>query len=413
MSTHNDVGSIQSDLGKPSAVESAPSYRWTVLLLVWAAFVLSCVDRYAWGTIAAPVGQSLGISVAMLGAFSTAFYLGYATANLAGGPLTDLAGGRTALLMAMLPLGAATFCFGYVHTLAAGIAVQILMGLASGADYCAGLKLINAWFGRDKGRAIGIFATATSISIAVANAVVPTLTARFGWANAFHTLGIATAAVGVVAFIGTGRSPKNVSRERLTLGHLKALSRNRDFILLSIAGGAGLWGTIGFVSWANALMTKRFGFAPTVTGSVLTVVGVAAFFSKPLIGWASDLMPQYRRHLAVGCLSAFAIVLVVFGFCSTLTQFYLLAPFLGIAGYGYLAILIAQITNVAGATSAGSAAGISNAFWQLGGAIAPIAVGYTFASTGSFLYALVVVAMGPVLAAVTLLFMRNGNAVTP
>ena len=179
------------------------------------------------------------------------------------------------------------------------------------------------------------------------------------------------------------------------------------------SGCAGLWGTIGFVTWANALLTKHFGFAPAVSGGVLTVVGVAAFFSKPLIGWASDLMPRYRRHLAVGCLSTFAVVLLVFGFCSTLTQFYLVAPLLGIAGYGYLAILIAQITNVAGATSAGSAAGISNAFWQLGGAIAPIAVGYTFAGTGSFLYALVVVAMGPVIAAVTLLFMRRDNAATP
>ena len=413
MSTRSDVGSIQQDLMKPSVSEGLPGYRWRVLALVWAAFVLSCVDRYAWGTIAAPVGQSLGISVAMLGAFSTAFYLGYAAANLAGGPLTDLVGGRTALLMAMLPLGAATFCFGYVHTLAAGIAVQILMGLASGADYCAGLKLINAWFGRDKGRAIGIFATATSISIAAANVIVPALTTRYGWANAFHTLGIVTAAVGIVAFVGAGRAPTNVSRERLTVGHLKALSRNRDFILLSTAGCAGLWGTIGFVTWANALLTKHFGFAPAVSGGVLTVVGVAAFFSKPLIGWASDLMPRYRRHLAVGCLSTFAVVLLVFGFCSTLTQFYLVAPLLGIAGYGYLAILIAQITNVAGATSAGSAAGISNAFWQLGGAIAPIAVGYTFAGTGSFLYALVVVAMGPVIAAVTLLFMRRDNAATP
>ncbi|NPT38965.1 MFS transporter [Paraburkholderia xenovorans] len=410
MSTRNEFGPVKPDLTRSAVLEGSSAYRWRVLALVWSAFVLSCVDRYAWGTIAAPVGQSLGISVAMLGAFSTAFYLGYAAANLAGGPLTDLVGGRTALLMAMLPLGVATFCFGYVHTLAAGVAVQILMGLASGADYCAGLKLINAWFGRDKGRAIGIFATATSISIAAANAVVPALTARYGWATAFHALGIVTAAVGIVAFVGAGRSPKDVSRERLTLGHLKALSRNRDFILLSIAGGAGLWGTIGFVSWANALLTKHFGFAPAVAGSVLTVVGVAAFFSKPLIGWASDLMPRYRRHLAVGCLSAFAIVLVVFGFCSTLTQFYLVAPLLGIAGYGYLAILIAQITNVAGATSAGSAAGISNAFWQLGGAIAPIAVGYAFASSGSFLYALMVVAIGPVVAAVTLLFMRCTDA---
>lgn len=400
---------LEPDVADTSQSIHGSAYRWCILGFVWLAFVLSCADRYAWGTVAAPVGQTLGISVAMLGAFSTAFYFGYAAANLAGGPLTDIVGGRMALLAAMIPLGIATFCFGYVHTLSEGIAVQVLMGLASGADYCAGLKLINAWFVRDKGRAIGIFATATSISIAIANGVVPAITARFGWANAFHALGIVTIAVGVLAFLGTGKMPKNLPRERLRLAHLSSLTRNRNFLLLSLAGGAGLWGTIGFVSWANALMTKHFGFPATTAGSVMTIVGVAAFFSKPLIGWASDLMPGKRRLIAVCCLLLFAASLVAFGFCKGLTSFYVVAPLIGITGYGYMAILISQITTVAGATAAGSAAGISNAFWQLGGAIAPIVVGYVFATTGSFLYALVVVAIGPLVAAVTLLFMLSGE----
>lgn len=407
MGTRIPTSSVASDFSPHAGAHTSSRYRWNVLLFVWAAFVLSCIDRYAWGTIAAPVGQVLGIQIAMLGAFATAFYLGYAVANLAGGPLTDLIGGRAALLVAMIPLGIATFCFGYVTTLASGIVVQVFMGLASGADYCAGLKLINAWFGRDKGRAIGIFSTATSISIAAANMLVPALRTTYGWSNAFHILGVATAVVGILAFLGTGRAPAHATREKLTSGHLKGLACNRNFILLSVAGCAGLWGTIGFVSWANVLLTKHFGFTTAVSGGVLSVVGVAAFISKPLIGWISDLIPLHRRYLAIACLTLFAVVLVAFGACGTLTQLYLIAPLLGVAGYGYLAVLITQITNVAGKTSAGSAAGISNALWQLGGALAPIVVGLTFARTGSFLCALAVVAIGPVIGAVTLLFIRK------
>ncbi|MFX8156668.1 hypothetical protein ABTL03_19455, partial [Acinetobacter baumannii] len=63
-------------------------YRWVVLAVVWAAFLLSYVDRVAWSSVAAPVGHSLGLSVSMLGAFVTAFYIGYVLANIAGGILT-------------------------------------------------------------------------------------------------------------------------------------------------------------------------------------------------------------------------------------------------------------------------------------------------------------------------------------
>src|ERR1700728_1505904 len=52
----------------------APRYRWTILFCAWMAFMLSYVDRVAWSSVAAPVGQSLGLSVGMLGAFVTAFY---------------------------------------------------------------------------------------------------------------------------------------------------------------------------------------------------------------------------------------------------------------------------------------------------------------------------------------------------
>ena len=378
-----------------------------MLLFAWSAFVVTCIDRYAWGTIAATVGQSLGLSIGSLGAFTTAFYTGYAIANVVGGPLADLIGGRAALSLALAALGSTAFCFGYVSTLEMGILIQFVMGLASGADYCAGVKLINGWFRQDKGRAIGIFASATSISIIAANLIVPALTARVGWTVAFQILGVATVFVGLLVLVGTRGVPPHIPRERLSHAHLVALIRNRDFLLLSVAGGAGVWGIIGFVSWANALLTKHFGLTLQQAGGVMTIVGAAAFVFTPLVGWLSDLIPQHRRKMIVAWPCAFAVMLAIFGRCDTASEFRIIAPFLGIFAYGYLPMLITQITTLAGPTSAGSAAGFSNALWQLIGAIAPLAVGFTFAQTHSFLVAVLVVAVGPVVAAFTLLFVRS------
>ncbi|WP_315838288.1 hypothetical protein [Bradyrhizobium prioriisuperbiae] len=60
-------------------------YRWIILALAWLTFLISFVDRLAWGNVSIPVGQTLGMPVAALGIFVTAFYVGYVIANFVGG----------------------------------------------------------------------------------------------------------------------------------------------------------------------------------------------------------------------------------------------------------------------------------------------------------------------------------------
>src|SRR5258706_16097956 len=74
--------------------ESGSAYRWVILLVTWAAFLLSFIDRLAWGNVAVSVGASLGMSIAALGVFVTAFYVGYVTPNAIGGVFPPLLWGR-------------------------------------------------------------------------------------------------------------------------------------------------------------------------------------------------------------------------------------------------------------------------------------------------------------------------------
>ena len=101
--------------------------KWLALFIVWGAFLATYVLRTAWSTIAAPVGDSLGFSVAMLGSFVTAFYIGYVVANVLAGFFTDMFGGRTMLLVSLIPLAVLTYAFGHIETLMMGIIIQLLM----------------------------------------------------------------------------------------------------------------------------------------------------------------------------------------------------------------------------------------------------------------------------------------------
>jgi sugar phosphate permease len=390
-----------------TAADADSRYRWVVLFIVWAGFLLSYVDRVAWSSVAAPVGASLGLQVSMLGAFVTAFYVGYIIANIVGGILTDIIGGRAMLTLALIPLGLLTFGFGFAHSLWTGIAIQALMGLAAGADYSAGMKIIPAWFVKDRGRAIGFYTTATSLSVVLTNATVPTISQLYGWQNAFRLLGTITFVCGIVAWFILRDAPPgapNVSR-RLTKADVKNVLTSPTLILLAIAGFGGFWATVGFGAWANALMTKQYGISPVVAGSITACFGIGAVIAKPLLGWLSDLMRGGRKLISILCLGGFAVVLWIFGQCSTVTAFYIVAPILGVVGFGYTPVLMAQISDACGKNSAGSGAGLTNALWQTGSAMAPLAVGYFYGHSHSFEVAFATLAVGPIIAVIALLFL--------
>ena len=381
-------------------------YRWLVLFVVWGAFLLSYVDRVAWSSVAAPVGHTLGISVSMLGAFVTAFYIGYVIANVVGGILTDTFGGRATLTLALIPLGIATFAFGFTQSLTMGIGIQFVMGLFAGADYSAGVKILTAWFGKERGKAMGLYTTATSLAVVITNATVPVISMTFGWSSAFRLLGLMTLVWAVVAYGIVRDTPTIQVRSRIEKRQVIQLLKDRNLILLAIAGGGALWGTVGFGAWGNALMTKQYGISPVTAGSIAAWFGVGAVIAKPLLGWLSDVKKGARRALSIACLLGFALLLMTFGQASTEAQFYLIAPFLGATAFGYTPLLIAQVTEVSGSQFAGAAAGLTNAIWQMGSAISPLLVGHVYGLTHSFVYALAVLAAGPLLGAITLTFLK-------
>jgi MFS family permease len=382
-------------------------YRWVALFIVWGAFLLSYVDRVAWSSVAAPVGQSLGLPVAMLGAFVTAFYIGYVIANLIGGIVSDTLGGRLTLTLALVPLGISTFCFGYAHSLSSGIGIQLVMGLAAGCDYSAGMKIIATWFRKDRGRAMGLYTTATSLAVVAANMTVPAFSAMYGWQHAFQLLGVVTLAWAFVSVAFLRNSPYKTQSVPVTRTDLAALFKNRTLVLISVAGFFALWGVIGFTSWANVLLTKSLGFTPVIAGSVMASFGVGAALAKPGIGWFSDLVGGRRTLISIVALGLFAVTLIVFGQETSLSHLYVLAPLLGVFSYGYLPLLMAELTEASGPALAGAAAGWSNAVWQLGSALSPIVIGQVFSRTHSLPAAVLALAMGPALAIVALAFIKS------
>jgi sugar phosphate permease len=388
--------------------------RWIVLGLAWAALTISTVCRLAWGSVAISVSQSFELPIAALGVFATAFYLGYVASNVVGGLATDVFGGRRALTISLIGLALATFGFGYTPSLVVGLCLQALMGLTAGADYSAGVKLVSVYFpSHERGRAIGLFMSASSSAVIFTNAILPSVVATYGWRNAYYCLGIAVLIVAILCMCII-REPRTTSEIEPRLGAADFLQRVKpiataNFVLLSIAGCGAFWGTLGFMAWAIPLMVKGHALTTVQAGFVIAIAGAAGLLSKLLIGWLSDQLGGRRKVLSVLSFAFFAIILIVFGQLRTLTAFQIVAPLIGIGAFVYSPLLVAMVAEEAGPRLAGSAAGIANAVWQLGSAMAPAAVGIIFQWTQSVSVSFATLAAGPLLAVVLMLFVRDGR----
>lgn len=386
-------------------------YRWLVLLAAWSAFLATLVCRLAWASVALPVSQSLGLTLAALGGVVSAFYAGYVASNALSGFFVDRFGARRMLGVTLVPLGLLTLCFGSVRTLPQAVALQILMGFAAGVGYAACIKLISCWFGpRERGRATGLFMTAASAAVMLTNLLVPTLLPRLQWNGVYQVLGTATTALGLLVFVVLRDAPDGAApagpRGAAALRHLL---RNRELLLLGLAGVGAMWGTWGTAFWANALLVRAHGYSLSRAGFVVGLFGAGALVAKPLIGLVSDLLGGRRKLPAVVGLLAFAVMLLVYGSLDNDLALLVVAPLLGLCAFSNAPLLPALVVELAGVELAGAATGLSNATWQLGTLTAPLAVGAAFRLSESFLVAFATLAVGPLLAAALLLFVRESR----
>ncbi|MCC8952762.1 MFS transporter [Bradyrhizobium sp. Pear77] len=287
--------------------------------------------------------------------------------------------------------------------------MQALMGFAAGADYSAGVKLVSGYFPRrERGRAIGLLMSASSSAVIITNAIPPSVVAAWGWRNAYHGLGGAVLVIAVLCifFIRNTRITEEAEPQKGPSALLQHVT-STNFILLSIAGTGAFWGTLGLMAWAIPLMVKEHGLTTVQAGFVIAVAGIAGLFSKPSIGWLSDQFGGRRKALSILSFAFFATILLLFGQLKTLTAFEFAAPLIGIGAFVYSPLLVAMVAEGAGIKLAGSAAGIANAIWQLGSAMAPAAIGAVFQRTQSFSMSFAALAAGPLLAVVLMPFVRD------
>lgn len=388
---------------------SEATYRWIVLACIFCASTIGVVDRITWGNVSIFYARDFGASVAALGSFFSAFYVGYFVTNALSGFGADWFGGRRMLVVSLLLLGASTFFFGCTTSIAAGLAIQCIMGLVAGMDYSACVRLLSDVFPPErKTTAMGLFLSSTMIGVTLPNLFVPTLAQEYGWQGVYRILGVVTALVGIAVYHILGKRSALYARKAGSPAPApKALFANRGFRIAAIAGFGQQWGIWGFAFWSNALLVKGHHIDPVNAGLVIALYSAAAGVTKPVAGWIIDQLRVSKPVIGATMCFLFAVSLAAFGALDSIGSFTALAAFIGLAAGAAGVVVGTLVIETAGPQFSGSSSGIANALWILGNVTVPLVVGGIFQHVHSFQAALLALAAGPAASALCFVYLST------
>ncbi|MGC9668547.1 MFS transporter [Planosporangium sp. 12N6] len=247
---------IESQTGHPR--------RWTILGVLVVSLLVVVLDNtvlnVALRTIADPV-HGLGATQSELEWAINSYTLVFAGLLFTAGVLGDRYGRRATLLVGLVLFGLASLVSAYAQDPAQLIAARALMGIGGAAVLPATLSIIsNVFDPRERARAIGVWAGAVGLAVAIGPVVGGLLLERYWWGSVF-LINVPIVAAGVVAallIVPESRDPKP--------GRVDVVG-----VLLSIAGLVAL--VYGVVNGGD----HGFG-RPQAWGPILVGVAILAAF---------------------------------------------------------------------------------------------------------------------------------------
>jgi MFS transporter, ACS family, aldohexuronate transporter len=306
-------------------------YRWWIGGLLFASTVINYLDRQTLSVLAPRLKTDFHWSNSDFALVVISFRLAYALGQTITGRLIDRVGVRRGLSVAVTGYSLVAMLTPLANGLRSFCAFRFLLGAGEAANWPAATKAVGQWFPRrERGWAVALFDSGSSVGAAVAVVLVPFLYHAFGgWRPAF----VAVGTLGFVwVFLWRRFYHEPEDHPRLSVEERELILRDRAAERAQVevgpeaarqVAGAGLlsfrqtWGAIlargmtdpvwfMITDWfAIYLATRGFRIEDTVAGFWLPFLGsdLGNFFggglSSALIrrGWA---VGRARRAVFVG-----------------------------------------------------------------------------------------------------------------
>ena len=393
-----------------------------ILVSVWLTFLISFVMRLSWASLMPIVNEALNFTPQMGTTYLSAFYMGYAIMVLPGGILADRIGYRYTILVSLLAMAVITALMSTIDNYTYGWVLRFLLGIVSGPVQASCLSAIGDYFGpNQRGAAVGIFMSCTSLGVATVNLYAPYIATNYGWQNAFLLTAMLPVLIFILSYFTVRKPSAEILAQREAEAHVEAVPvgnkpsikenllhvlKNRNIRCLAFAGFFATGATWAVAQWSNLYMVKQLGVNAIYAGHVMSAFGLAALIAKPTIGILSDILPIKKNHLTALVMFLFGPALILFASTTNPDILFITGPILGIGAFMHSALTNALVVQSAEPHLRGTTAGFVNLFNKIGGMLATMILGSMLTETGSYKSALMTLAIAPVIGAVALFFVR-------
>jgi len=393
--------------------------RWKICVLLFAAVVLSYIDRLVLGVLKPTTLQPMyhwseqGYAQMVL-TFQGAYGIGF----LLFGRLIDRIGAKLGYLVAMGLWTAAHMAHGLVTSVGGFTLVRIPLALGESGTYPAALAAASEWFPqKERALAIGIFNAGANVGAVVTPLIVPVLTLAMGWQSAFWVTGLFNL-VWIAAWVIFYRRPREhprIGAEELALIESDPPIVQKQVPWRRLLTTRQVWAYMSgrflidpvwwmFLSWLPDFFHRLYGIDLKGFGPPLVAIYIIADVGSILGGFASSRMlargfsaNRARKLAMLG--AALVVVPVAFAAWAPTPLIAVILIGLACAGHqGFSSNLFTMPADLFPRWAQGSVVGLGGFAGAAGGMLMSYYAGWVLQTIGSYGPILVICAMAYLLA---------------
>jgi ACS family hexuronate transporter-like MFS transporter len=306
--------------------------RWWIVWTLFGSTVINYISRQTFAILAPIISQELHLNHIQLSRVFGVFQFSYAVMWLIGGVLLDIIGTRLGLALAVIWWSAVSLLTGFANSLFSFGLFRFLLGIGEGCNWPGASKTVAEWFpAKERGVAVAIFDSGSSVGGAIATPTMLWVAIRFGWRYAFvlsGSLGFLWLIAWLAVYHPLDRHPRVSTEERALI----AAGRDTDTTSaqrgigrwLSLLKQSNVWGIVlgrsltdpiwwFYISWLPQYLSEARGFSLKQIAAFAWLPFVAADIGNFTGGFASGYlikrgMPVVRARKWVCVFSSLPIL---------------------------------------------------------------------------------------------------------
>ncbi|NTJ36028.1 MFS transporter [Agrobacterium rhizogenes] len=401
-----------------------PSYfRWVVAALIFVIYTIASADRANMGFALPFIRKEFAMTNTEAGALLSLFLWGYALMQIPSGFATSRFGVRKLFSWAMILTSVFTGLTGTAGSIIALKLYRFGLGIAEGPLPIGITTTINNWFPpHEKGTASGIFLSSVKFGPVIVPPICAVIVSVWGWREIFYFCAVPGLFLAIVWYFFVPNSPVEsrfcsaaerdyINQEAMAPGKANVGGADRPFGMLDKLIRAGIvepletkravfrswniWGcALGYsfqlgisnvlLAWIPTYLLTVKQFSVMGTGLVAAAPWVGAVAGNILGGLLSDRVLEKRRKpgMLVSALLTAVMMYLLINSPADPVQYGLLLFATGvILSIGFSAYM-AYPMGMTSKTAFPIASSLVNTGGQIGGACAPLIVGFLLDAYG-------------------------------